>query len=74
VVSGPASARNRSCNRRRAGPGRLLNARPAPGLQAALDEIATLGAAYDLSTGAIRPRLLLLERHIEETLERWPMG
>ena len=41
-------------------------------LEAMLDEIRALGAAYQLTAGQIRHRLLLLERHVEETLDRWP--
>lgn len=41
-------------------------------LEGLQDEIAALGGAYDQSAGQIRRRLLLLERHIEDTLERWP--
>jgi hypothetical protein len=41
-------------------------------MEAALDEIAALGGAYQLTAGQIRRRLLLLERQLREVLERWP--
>ena len=41
-------------------------------VEAVLDEIATLGAAYQLTAGQIRWHLLLLERQARETLDRWP--
>jgi hypothetical protein len=41
-------------------------------LQAAQDEVAALAAGHHRTTGQIRYRLLLLERRIEEMLERWP--
>jgi hypothetical protein len=37
-----------------------------------LDEIRALGAAYQLTAGQLRWRLLRLEQHLEETLDRWP--
>jgi hypothetical protein len=43
-------------------------------VQAALDEIVTLGGAYRLTAGEIRRRLLLLERQVREVLDRWPQG
>jgi hypothetical protein len=36
------------------------------------DEIMALGAAYRLTAGQIRWRLLVLERQVREALERWP--
>jgi hypothetical protein len=36
-----------------------------------LDEIAALGAAYQLTAGQIRRRPLLLQRQIEAMLDRW---
>jgi hypothetical protein len=41
-------------------------------LRAAQDEIATLGGAWGMPVGRLRYRLLLLERRIQEMLERWP--
>ena len=41
-------------------------------LQAAQDEVATLGAAWEMPVGRLRYRLLQLERRIQEMLERWP--
>jgi hypothetical protein len=32
----------------------------------------TQGWAYQLTAGEIRGRLLLLEQHLEDTLDRWP--
>jgi hypothetical protein len=43
-------------------------------VEAMLDEVAALGAGYDLSAGQIRYRLLLLERRVRDMLERWPEG
>jgi hypothetical protein len=43
-------------------------------VEAMLDEVAALGARYDLSAGQIRYRLLLLERRVRDMLERWPEG
>ena len=41
-------------------------------VQAALDEIAVLGAGQHLSAGQVLYRLLLLQRQIRAILERWP--
>ena len=41
-------------------------------LEALRDEVEALGAAYQLTAGQIRWRLLRLQRRIEETLERLP--
>ena len=37
-----------------------------------LDEIATLGGGYDLSTGQIRRRLLLLQQVVQDMIDRLP--
>jgi hypothetical protein len=42
-------------------------------LEAMLDEIRALGAAYQLTAGQLRWRLLRLEQHLEDTLDRWPV-
>ena len=39
-----------------------------------MDEITALGGAWQLPVGEMRWRLLLLERQLRETLERWPRG
>ena len=41
-------------------------------LQAALDEIVSLGGAWLLPGGQIRRHLLLLQRHVQDMLERGP--
>lgn len=41
-------------------------------VQAALDELAVLGASQHLSAGELRYRLLVLQRQIRAMLERWP--
>jgi hypothetical protein len=40
-------------------------------MEAMRDEIAALDGAYDESPGRIRRHLLLQQRRIEETLDRW---
>jgi hypothetical protein len=41
-------------------------------VQAALDELAVLGASQHLSAAQIRYRLIALQRQVRDMLERWP--
>jgi hypothetical protein len=41
-------------------------------LEAMQNEIAAVGGAYRLTAGEIRRRLLLLQRQVQEMLDRWP--
>ena len=43
-------------------------------MEAVLDEITALGGAYDLSTGQIRRRLLLLQQVVQDMIDRLPEG
>jgi hypothetical protein len=65
-------AAGRPTRRRASHPRPLTERQVYRRLQAALDEIAALGGAYQLTAGEIRRRLLLLERQLREALERWP--
>jgi hypothetical protein len=61
---------HRSCRRVRR-PRPLTERQLRKRMEAVRDEVEALGVAYQLTTGEIRWRLLLLERHLEETLDRW---
>ena len=43
-------------------------------MEAVLDEVAALGGAYQLTASQIRRRLLLLERQVQDMIERLPPG
>ena len=53
-------------------PGPLTERQVQHRLLAAMDEVAALGAAYQLTAGQIRWRLLLLEPQLREALEARP--
>jgi hypothetical protein len=64
----------RSTHRLGRRPRRLADHQVRERLQVALDEITLLGGSYWRTAGEIRHRLLLLERQVRETLDRWPEG